>query len=232
MQTNPPMPWKMPLLLGTVALLATCDGDSTEGAEVSDLPANRALYFPDRLGETAPDSFLAIFQTTKGDFTIRVERAWAPAGADRFYNLVSNGYFDGVRFFRVIEGFVVQFGMHGEPQVQVRWSTATIPDDPVAASNTRGSVTFAKGGTDTRTTQLFINLVDNTNLDAEGFAPIGTVVEGMEVVDRIYSGYGELANRGGDGPITQNIAASGNAYLDREFPELDHIVSAMVAGSR
>ncbi len=232
MQTTPPMPWKRPLLLGTVALLASCGGDSTDGADVSDLPANRALYFPDRLTETAPDSFLAIFQTTKGEFTIRVERAWAPNGADRFYNLVSNGYFDGVRFFRVIEGFVAQFGMHGEPQVQVRWSTATIPDDLVAASNTRGSVTFAKGGPDSRTTQLFVNLVDNVNLDAEGFAPIGIVVEGMEVVDRIYSGYGEIADRGGNGPIAQNIAASGNAYLDREFPELDHIVSATVAGSR
>ncbi len=207
--------------------LANCGGDGAGGDGNSELPANRALYFPDRLVETAPDTFRARFETTTGNFVIEVVRAWAPNGADRFYNLVKNGYFDGVRFFRVIEGFMAQFGMHGEPQVQVRWSTATIADDSVVASNTRGTVTFAMTEyPDTRTTQLFINFGDNSMLDAGGFAPVGTVVEGMEVVDRIHSGYGELANRGGNGPLVQNIAARGNEYLEEEFPELDYIVSA------
>ena len=210
-------------------LLAACGGDGAGGDEDSALPANRALYFPDRLVETAPETFRARIETTEGAFVIEVDRAWAPNGADRFYNLVKNGYFEGVRFFRVIEGFMAQFGMHGEPQVQVRWSTASIPRDTVVASNTRGTVTFAMRDVDTRTTQLFVNFVDNSRLDAMGFAPIGSVVEGMEVVDRIYSGYGELADRGGNGPLVQNIASSGNEYLEKDFPELDYIVSATLA---
>ncbi len=207
-------------------LMAACGGGDGGGEDAAALPANAALYFPDRLADTAPETFRARFETTEGAFVIEVHRAQAPRGADRFYNLVKNGYFDGVRFFRVIEGFVAQFGMHGEPQVQVRWSAATIPDDPVAASNMRGTVTFAKGGPNTRTTQLFINLVDNTTLDGDGFAPIGGVVEGMDVVDRIHSGYGELAGRGGNGPVAQNIAARGNEYLAESFPEMDYVVSA------
>lgn len=210
--------------LAFAVLTAGCNGDGGSG-----LPANRVLYFPEQLTETAPETFRARFETTAGDFVIEVTRSWAPNGADRFYNLVRNGYFDGVRFYRVIEGFMAQFGMHGEPQVQVRWSTATIADDSVTASNTRGTVTFAMRGPDTRTTQLFINFVDNSRLDAGGFAPVGSVVEGMEVVDRIHSGYGELADRGGNGPVVQNIAARGNEYLEESFPELDYIVSATLA---
>ncbi len=207
-------------------VLAGCGGDSGETVDDADLPANRALYFPDQLVETAPQSFQARFETTRGDFVIEVTRSQAPNGADRLYNLVKNGYYDGVRFYRVIEGFMAQFGMHGEPQVQVRWSNAPIRDDRVAASNVRGAVTFAMAGPNSRTTQLFINLVDNTLLDIDGFAPIGTVIEGMDVVDQIHSGYGELADRGGDGPISQNVAARGNAYLEESFPEMDYIVTA------
>lgn len=209
-----------------LVLLANCGGDSGETVDDSELPANRALYFPDQLVETAPETFQARFETTKGDFVVEVTRAQAPNGADRLYNLVRNGYYDDVRFYRVMEGFMAQFGMHGEPQIQVRWTNAPIRDDRVAASNTRGAVTFAMAGPNSRTTQLFINLVDNTLLDMDGFAPVGTVIEGMDVVDQIHSGYGEIADRGGDGPISQNIAARGNAYLEESFPDMDYIVTA------
>ena len=207
-------------------LLASCGGDDGQTVDDAELPANRALYFPDQLVETAPESFRVRFETTRGDFIVAVTRSQAPNGADRVYNLVTNGYYDGVRFYRVIEGFMAQFGMHGEPQVQVRWTNAPIRDDRVTASNIRGAVTFAMAGPNSRTTQLFINLVDNTLLDMDGFAPVGTVIEGMDVVDRLYSGYGEIADRGGDGPISQNIAARGNAYLEESFPEMDYIVTA------
>ena len=180
--------------------------------------------------ETAPESFQVRFETTAGDFVVDVTRAWAPNGADRFYNLVRNGYYDGVYFYRVIGGFMAQFGMHGEPQVQVRWSRANIEDDTVVASNTRGMVTYAKGGPNSRTTQLFINFGNNSRLDADGFAPIGRVSEGMEVVDRIHSGYGELEDFGGDGPRAYNITAQGNQYLVENFPDLDHIITATVVG--
>ena len=226
------MTMRMHTLAGTtlisagLILLASCGADGGEAIDDAELPANRALYFPAQLTETAPETFRARFETTTGDFVVAVTRAQAPNGADRLYNLVANGYYDGVRFYRVIEGFMAQFGMHGEPQVQVRWSNAPIRDDPVAASNVRGAVTFAMAGRNSRTTQLFINLVDNTPLDADGFAPVGTVIEGMEVVDRIYSGYGDIAERGGDGPISRNIAARGNAYLQESFPEMDYIVAA------
>lgn len=226
MTTTTRIPAGAALIPVWLILLASCGGDSGETVDDADLPANRALYFPDQLVETAPETFQARFETTKGDFVIEVTRSQAPNGADRLYNLVKNGYYDGVRFYRVIEGFMAQFGMHGEPQVQVRWSNAPIRDDRVAASNVRGAVTFAMAGPNSRTTQLFINLVDNVLLDIDGFAPIGTVIEGMDVVDQIHSEYGELADRGGDGPISQNIAARGNAYLEESFPEMDYIVTA------
>ncbi len=226
MTTTTRIPAGAALIPVWLILLASCGGDSGETVDDADLPANRALYFPDQLVETAPETFQARFETTKGDFVIEVTRSQAPNGADRLYNLVKNGYYDGVRFYRVIEGFMAQFGMHGEPQVQVRWTNAPIRDDRVAASNVRGAVTFAMAGPNSRTTQLFINLVDNVLLDIDGFAPIGTVIEGMDVVDQIHSGYGELADRGGDGPISQNIAARGNPYLEESFPEMDYIVTA------
>lgn len=225
------------LLPLTLAALAGCGGDaeSTDGGSAdaeaaedqsADPGINAILYYPDRLVETAPETFQVRFETTKGDFVVDVHRSWAANGADRFYNLVKNGYYDGVYFHRVISGFMAQFGMHGEPQVEVRWSRANITDDPVVASNTRGTVTYAKSGPNTRTTQLFINFGDNSSLDADGFAPIGRVSEGMDVVDQLHSGYGELEDFGGNGPRAYNILAQGNQYLVDNFPDLDHIIAA------
>lgn len=185
------------------------------------------LADPARLTAKAPDVFKAKFDTSKGVFVIEVHRDQAPNGADRFYNLVSNGYYDDVRFFRVISGFMAQFGINGSPEVNTAWKSATIADDPVKESNTRGSVSFAMRGPDTRTTQLFINYADNTRLDSMGFAPIGKVVEGMDVVDALYSAYGEGAPRG-RGPDQGRIQSEGNAYLAAEFPELDYVKSATI----
>jgi peptidyl-prolyl cis-trans isomerase A (cyclophilin A) len=170
----------------------------------------------------APDSFRARFATTKGDFVIAVHRAWAPRGADRFYNLVRSGYYDGVRFFRVLPGFVAQFGIHGDTAVSKAWRERVMPDDPVRRTNLRGMVTYATGGPGTRTTQVFINYGNNDALDAQGFAPFGQVVEGMEVVDALYSAYGEGAPRG-RGPEQYRIQVEGEKYLARQFPRLDKI---------
>ena len=169
----------------------------------------------------APDSYTARFETSAGPFTVQVTRAWAPLGADRFYNLVKNGFFDGTRFFRVVPGFVVQFGLSGDPKVSVRWHAASIVDDPVQQHNTRGTITFATAGPNTRTTQLFINFADNLNLDGMGFSPFGKVVDGMGIVDRIYSGYGERPDQG-------LIETQGNAYLASQFPRLDSIARATI----
>ena len=217
------------LLPAAVFPFAVCGGDGG-GSDAEAEAAANPLLSPADLAETAPETFQARFETTKGEFVVEVTRAWAPNGADRFYNLVRNGFFEDVRFFRVMENFMAQFGLHGDPQVQAAWTMATIPDDPVMASNTRGTLTFAMRGADTRTTQLFLNFVDNSRLDEMGFAPVGTVVEGMDVVDQIYAGYGESASRGGNGPLAQNIAAQGNEYLTESFPELDYIVSAALVG--
>ena len=224
----------------TLAALASCggdaeeeDGESPEGEAAApaedpsaDSGINPILYYPGRLVETAPEAFKVRFETTAGDFVVDVTRTWSPNGADRLYNLVKNGYYDGVYFYRVVSGFMVQFGMHGEPQVQIRWSRAGITDDPVAVSNKRGTVTYAKGGPNSRTTQLFINFGDNSNLDAQGFAPVGRVSEGMEVVDQLHSGYGEIQEQGGNGPRAYGITSQGNQYLVDNFPDLDHIITA------
>jgi peptidyl-prolyl cis-trans isomerase A (cyclophilin A) len=180
-----------------------------------------------KVNEKAPDTFKAKFETNEGSFVIEVTRAWAPQGADRFYNLVRNGYFTDVRFFRAIKGFMVQFGIHGDPKLSAVWRDAKIKDDPVTQSNTLGMVTFAMAGKDTRTTQLFINLVDNANLDGMGFPPFGKVVEGMDVVNKLHTGYGEGAPRG-KGPEQGRIQMEGNAYLEKSFPELDYIVKATI----
>ena len=201
------------LALGTVA----CGGRDRPKPGAAPAFANPALS-----RERAPDAFRARFETTAGPFVIEVHRAWAPLGADRFYNLVKSGYFDGTRFFRVVAGFMVQFGIHGDPLVAAAWHEQRIPDDPVGQSNRRGMVSFATAGPGTRTTQVFINYGDNSRLDAMGFAPFGQVVEGMDVVDRLYPGYGEGAP-GGLGPVQGRIQAEGNAYLDREFPKLDQV---------
>lgn len=197
---------------------AACRGsDRTKAA-----PGGGGFASPASLHERAPDRFRARFETTAGEFVILVHRNWAPLGADRFYNLVKSGFFDGTRLFRVIPGFMAQFGIHGDPQVSAAWRDQRIPDDPVLQSNKRGMISFATAGPGTRTTQVFINFGDNSRLDAMGFAPFGQVVEGIEVVDRLYGGYGEGAP-GGLGPEQGRIQAEGNAYLDRGFPKLDQV---------
>ena len=190
-------------------------------------PEHEVLGDPshEKMKQTAPAEFDALFHTTAGDFTVHVTREWAPEGADRFYNLVVNGYYDGNRFFRVVPGFVVQWGMHGDPDVNANWRAsddATIPDDEVTQSNTRGTITFATSGEDSRTTQLFINFGNNARLDGMGFSVFGTVVgDGMDAVDSIESKYGQRPDQG-------RIHAGGNEYLDANFPDLDHIISATI----
>ena len=177
-----------------------------------------------RLGPT-PGVFRVQFETSKGDFVVEVKRELAPHGADRFYELVARRFYDGCRFFRVLRGFVVQWGINGDPAVQRQWVSAMIPDDPVKATNKPGAITYAKSGPNTRTTQVFINLVDNARLDKSGFAPFGEVVSGMEVLERFYSDYGEGRPRG-NGPAQDMIQKQGNEYLEREFPRLDYIKRA------
>jgi peptidyl-prolyl cis-trans isomerase A (cyclophilin A) len=186
------------------------------------------LKNPAALTEQAPATYNVNFDTTKGPIVITVHRDWAPLGADRFYNLVKNGFYDDVRFFRVIDGFMAQFGIHGNPAVSAAWRGANIKDDPVKQSNKRGFLTFATGGPNTRTTQLFINFGDNAALDKQGFSPIGEVTKGMDVVDKLYNGYGEGAPRG-KGPDQGRTQAEGNAYLSKEFPKLDYIKTATIA---
>jgi peptidyl-prolyl cis-trans isomerase A (cyclophilin A) len=177
--------------------------------------------------EQAPAIYKVRLDTSKGVVEIEVTRAWAPNGADRFYNLVKSGYYDDVRFFRVLPGFMAQVGINGDPNVSAAWRQARIPDDPVTQSNTRGMVTFATAGPNTRTTQVFINFGNNAPLDGQGFAPFGRVVTGMDVVDKLYSGYGEGAPRGA-GPEQARAQFEGNAYLTRFFPNLDYIKKATI----
>jgi len=193
-------------------------------------PNRKALLDPKspEMNAEAPASFNVKFTTTKGDFTVQVTREWAPIGADRFYNLVRNGYYDGVRFFRVIPKFMAQFGINGDPKLNEIWKNAGIQDEKAKTSNTRGRITFAKRGSpNSRTTQLFINFGNNGSLDSQGFAPFGEVVEGMDVVDSIYDGYGEGAPRG-KGPDQGRIQSEGNKYLEAAFPKLDYIKEARV----
>jgi len=185
------------------------------------------LANPAALTEQAPATYKAKFETSKGAFVIQVTRAWAPNGADRFYNLVKNGYFDDVRFFRAISGFMVQFGINGDPALNAKWRVARIQDDKVSQSNTRGMITFATSGPNARTTQVFINFADNSNLDGMGFAPFGKIVSGMDVVDKLYTGYGEGAPNG-RGPDQNRLQAEGNAYLNQSFPKLDHVTKATI----
>lgn len=171
--------------------------------------------------------FRVKFTTSKGDFTVRIVRDWAPLGVDRFRELVAGGFYDGARFFRVLPGFVAQFGINGDPAVTKKWDGSEIKDDPVKQSNTRGRLTYATGGPNTRTTQLFINYGNNAKLDKMGFSPFGEVIEGMEVVEALFSGYGEGAPHG-KGPDQDRIEKEGNAYLDRDFSKLDFIKTARI----
>ncbi len=174
-----------------------------------------------------PASYRVKFETSRGTFVVEVTKAWAPEGAERFYRLVEKEFYDGTRFFRVVRNFVVQWGINGDPAVEARWRNLTMRDDPVAQSNKRGTITFANAGPDTRTTQVFINLKDNTRLDASGFAPFGQVIEGMDNVDHFYNSYGDAPPRG-YGPDQNLIETQGNAYLDARFPRLDYIRRARI----
>jgi len=170
----------------------------------------------------APATFNVTFDTTKGPVVVEVHRDWAPIGADRFYELVKSGFFDGCRFFRVVPNFVVQFGIAGDPAVTRKWKDANLVDDPVLRHNVRGTLVYAKtGAPNSRTTQLFINLVDNSRLDADGFAPFATITSGMDAVDAIYAGYGEA-------PQQPLIESQGNAYLQPQFPKLDYVRKATI----
>jgi peptidyl-prolyl cis-trans isomerase A (cyclophilin A) len=192
-------------------------------------PADRPLLRPDapEMKAKAPERFKARFTTSKGAFTITVVRAWAPLGADRFYNLVRGRFFEEARFFRVLSGFMCQFGIPADPAESALWKDATIPDDPASESNTRGRVSYAISGPATRTTQLFINYANNRKLDRQGFAPFGEVTEGMDVVDKLYDGYGEGAPSG-SGPSQKRMERQGNPYLQADFPKLDYIQKAEI----
>jgi homoserine O-acetyltransferase len=178
---------------------------------------------------TAPPEFRVRLETTKGPIVIAVHRDWAPRGADRFYELVTGGYYDDSRFFRVVQGQWAQFGINGDPRVSAKWRTATIPDDPNKASVVRGRVAFAFKDPNGRTTQVYISLRDNTAQDTQGFAPFGEVVEGMDVADALNSEYGENSGGGIRAGRQQPLFDGGNAYLDREFPRLDRLVRARIA---
>jgi peptidyl-prolyl cis-trans isomerase A (cyclophilin A) len=230
--------------LAVAALLAACGSKPPEPTPTPSVPpeaapkpveaapkpveaaaAASALLDPSKATEQAPATFKVKITTTKGPFVIEAYRDWAPLGVDRFYNLVRIGYFKDLAFFRAVEGFMVQFGIHGDPKVAAAWKDASIKDDPVRNSNLRGHITFATRGPDTRSTQFFINFSDNQNLDQMGFAAFGKVVEGMNIVDSLHKGYGEGAPRG-LGPNQMRIQDEGNAYLKKDFPALDYIVSA------
>lgn len=183
--------------------------------------ADSSLTKPSAMAAQAPPQYDAVFDTTAGRFTIAVTRSWAPRGADRFYNLVKHGFFNGAAFFRVVPGFVVQFGLSPSPAVNKAWNTAAISDDAVKQSNRSGYVSFASAGPNTRTTQVFINLADNARLDRMGFAPFGKVVSGMNAVTKIYAGYGEEPNQ-------DAITSGGKAYLVKNFPRLDTVSSAKI----
>lgn len=176
---------------------------------------------------TAPAEFKVKLETSKGDLVLKITRAWAPKGADRFYSLVKNGFYDECRFYRVLPKYVAQFGIHGDPAVSAKWREVPIDDDPVQQKNTRGRLTFAKSGPNTRTTNLFLNLKDSTSLDSQGFAPIGEVVEGLEVADLLHSGYGDGAPKG-RGPSQKRITEEGNAWLKKDFKDLDYIKTAKI----
>lgn len=202
---------------GAMLALSNC-GSQPAGKTAQPAPPNDPKS--EKYNQPAPERFRVRFATSAGDFVVEVSRELSPNGADRFYNLVANSFYDEQRFFRAVKGFVVQFGISGDPKVSNQWRTASIPDDPVRISNQRGTLTFAKlNFPNSRTTQVFISLKDNSYLDEMGFAPFGNVAEGLEVVERLYDGYGEDPNQ-------QKIGIQGNAYLLEDFPKLDYIKQA------
>ncbi len=220
-------------MLALTSLAVGCRKNTSPAPQVSQSAApapagkvNRtALLNPASLTGQAPATYRAHFKTTRGDFVIEVHRDWAPLGADRFYNLVKAGYYNDTRFFRVIKGFMAQWGIHADPEISKAWRDVRISDDPVTQSNKPGYISFATGGPNTRTTQVFINYADNANLDQMGFSPFGRVASGMEVVENLFGGYGEGAPRG-MGPLQGRLQAEGEAYLAKEFPNLDRVIEA------
>lgn len=222
--------WISVLFGASLLLSAGCGagegaGSGSDAREEGRIPAG--LIQPRRADETAPSTYRARLETTEGNVSIQVHRSWAPRAADRFYNLIRVGYYDSVYVHRVVPGRVAQFGIHPDPRINYVWQQAVIEDDPVRESNDRGTVSFAKSGPNSRTTQVFINLRDNPGLDDQGFAPFGEVVEGMDVVDSLYAGYGDGPPRG-EGPYPAQAAAEGNEYFAREFPDLDLILEARI----
>lgn len=216
-----------------VALLGLVCGTCCWGCSSPTAPADGTPPVPtaEALSESSPPSIIGAyrvkFETTQGDILVEVYPDWAPQGASRFRDLVKAGFYDDVAFFRVLSGFVAQFGINGNPQVQAKWRNASIPDDPVKNSNTRGTLCFATSGPDSRTTQLFINLGNNATLDGRGFSPFAKVIEGMDVVEKLYGAYGEGAPNG-PGPDQSRIQQEGNAYLREKFPKLDYVKKATV----
>ena len=201
----------------SLALVGCSSSDESKKVEV---PKSAAKV------EKTPDVFHAVFDTSKGQVVVEVHRDWAPIGVDHFFNLIQTGFYDGVRFFRVTHSYV-QFGINGNSKTNALWSTAYLPDDPVKQSNVKGTLTFAHLGANNRTTQLFFNMKNNKDLDKQGFAPIGKVITGMDVVESLYSAYGDMAPRG-QGPDPSKIEVQGNAYLDAKFPRLDYIKKATI----
>ncbi len=219
---------RMRICLITILALAAVVAVGYTFQQAEEPATNSVLMNPAALNETAPDTYQARFDTSRGTIVIQVRRAWAPHGADRFYNLVKNGYYDGCRFFRVIYSFAAQVGIHGDPKTNAIWAQAPIPDDPVKQSNRKGYVSFAKAGPNSRTTQIFINLSDeNVILDGMGFAPFGTVIKGTTVITELYYEYGDGPPQG-RGPDQGLLQIQGNAYLEKEFPRLDYIKSASI----
>ena len=215
------------LASGIVLAQTAAPKAAPKAAPVKAAPAPPNLLVPGSLKDKAPETFRVKMTTTKGDVILQVNRGWAPMGADRFYNLVKYGFFTNASFFRVIPGFMAQFGMSARPDVSAVWETARISDDRVLESNKRGTITFATAGPNSRTTQLFINYQDNARLDGDGFTPFGRVIEGMEVVDKFFGGYGD-GPPSGAGPDQGRLRAQGKAYLDQRFPNLDRIISATI----
>jgi len=218
---------EIPVLI--LCLMALLPGVGARVAEPGIVASNVLLWPADEFwSEPAPDQFRVRFETSEGDFVVEAHRVWAPLGTDRFYNLVRAGFFDDSRFYRVRAGYIAQFGIPGDPEVSTVWRDRAMPDDPVRETNVRGSIAYAMTGPNTRTTQLYINLVDNTHLDAQGFAPFGQVIEGMEAVDQLYAGYDEAAGGGMRGGRQGSIFEEGNAHLDREFPKLTRLERAVI----
>lgn len=223
-------------LIACATVAALGSGACVHGPRPELTPAQRRAMLLDPSSPfwatPAPRAFDARVETTKGTFVLAIEREWAPRGADRFYNLARAGFFDDSRFSRVVPRFIAQFGIPGDPAVGAVWQNRTFLDDSVTHSNVRGTIAFAMTGPNTRTTQLYISLVDNTRLDGQGFSPIGRVVEGMAVVDSLYSGYGESSGGGVRAGKQAPVFSGGAAYLDREYPKLDRLVRITIIDRR